>query len=170
MKRAQKEKIVKALDGSFNETDNFYLLDFTGLTAAQSLELRRLLRENSCSFRVVKNRLAIKALKGDSTESLRKLFRGPTAIAFAPQNPLRLAKLLKAYSAQNNLLAVKGGILEGKFVSADKFIVVSNISSREELLGKIGFFMAYPLMKILRTWQAPLVSLGGLLSQLKSKK
>ena len=170
MKRVQKEDIVKELGDSFGENDNFYLVDFKGISVSQSVELRKLMRENSYSFRVIKNRLAVKALKEDFPESLIELFQGPTAIAFAPQDPLGLAKMLTDFSTKTKILAVKGGIFEGQFISSEMFKEVSRIESREELLGKIGFLMAFPLMKLFRTWQAPLVNLSGLLSQLKTKK
>lgn len=170
MKRVQKEKIVKELANSFEEANNFYLVDFKGITASQSVELRKLMRENSFSFRVVNNRLTLRALKQDFPDSLRQLFEGPTAIAYAPQNPLGLARILKNFSSQNNILTVKGGLLERQFLSAEKFGEISNLTSKEDLLNKIGALMAYPLIKALRTWQAPLVSLSGLLSQLKTKK
>lgn len=170
MKRAEKEKIVKELADSFEKTNNFYLIDYKGMKASHSVELRKLMRENSFSFRVVKNRLSLKALKQDFPESLRQFFRGPTAVAYSQQNPLALARMLKNFSAQNNLLVVKGGMLEGQFLSPERFDLVANLTSREQLLSKIAYLMAYPLIKALRTWQAPLVNLSGLLSQLKTKK
>ncbi|MFQ6070643.1 MAG: 50S ribosomal protein L10 [Candidatus Aminicenantales bacterium] len=168
MKKTEKEQIVKDLSDKLGNIENYYLVDFKGITVSQSVELRRLLRENSYSFQVVKNRLALRALGNECPESLKVLFQGPTAIAFAPENPIRLAKILKEFYIKNNLLTVKGGILEGQFINSEKFDEVSKIGSREELLANFGFLLAYPLMKLIKTWQAPLVSLGGLLSQLKS--
>jgi large subunit ribosomal protein L10 len=65
---------------------------------------------------------------------------------------------------------VKGGILEGQVVAPERFDEISLLPSREVLLAKIGNLMAFPLIKLLRTWQAPLMNLGRMLSQLKTKK
>ncbi|MDH5742734.1 MAG: 50S ribosomal protein L10, partial [Candidatus Aminicenantes bacterium] len=119
---------------------------------------------------VVKNRLALKALKEDVPEDLKAHFRGPTAIAFASSNPLQLARLIRDFSEQHKVLKFKAGLLEGHFLPEDRFVEVADLNSRDDLVAKIGFLMTYPLIKFLRTWQAPTESLGRLLSQLKSKK
>ncbi|NIM59902.1 MAG: 50S ribosomal protein L10 [Candidatus Aminicenantes bacterium] len=170
MKREHKEKQVKELTDSFEKHDSFYLVDFIKMSVAQAVELRRIFRDNSYSFRVVKNRLALRALKEDFPEDLKTCFQGSTAIAFASQNPVGLARLIKDFSDQNKVLSVKAGMLEGQFISSEKFAEVASLSSREELIAKIGNLMALPLIRLLWTWQTPLNSLGRLLSQLKTKK
>lgn len=170
MKREDKEKQVKELTEAFSSHDSFFLVDFLNMSVAQAVEMRKLCRENSYSFRVVKNRLALRALKEEFPEDLKMSFQGSTAVAFAPQNPIGLARLIKDFSVRNNVLKVKAGILEGQFLNADRFNEVANLASREELLARIGGLMAAPLMKLLRTWHAPLSGLGTLLSQLKNKK
>lgn len=170
MKRADKEKQVKELSEAFDRYDNFFLVDFLNMSVAQAVEIRKLCRENSFSFKVVKNRLALRALKEEFPDDLKISFQGSTALAFAPQNPIGLARLIQDFSKRNKVLRVKAGILEGQFLTADKFNDVANLASREELLARIGGLMAAPLMKLLRTWQAPLSGLGTLLSQLKTKK
>jgi large subunit ribosomal protein L10 len=140
------------------------------MVVSQAVELRNLFRENSYSFRVVKNRLALRALREDFPEDLKKYFQGPTAIAFAPQNPVGLARLIKDFSVRNKVLTVKAGLLDGQFLSGERFDEVAVLRSREELVAKIGYLMAFPLIKLHRTWQAPINSLGRLLSQIKTKK
>lgn len=169
MKREQKEKIVKDLEDSFRKMNTFYLVDFKGITVSQSIKLRRLMRENSFSFRVIKNRLALKALREEFPEDLREGFQGPTAIAFSSQESISLARLLKNFSEENNVLKVKGGIVEGQFLSPEKFVEIASLTSRDDLLSKIAYLMAFPLIKLLRTWQSSLLSLGRMLSQLKTK-
>jgi len=168
--REDKEKQVKELSDSFEKYDSFYLVDFIKMSVAQAVELRRIFRDNSYSIRVVKNRLALRALKEDFPEDLKTCFQGPTAIAFASQNPVGLARLIKDFSDRNKVLSVKAGMLEGQFISSERFTEVAALSSREDLIAKIGNLMALPLKKLLWTWQTPLNSLGRLLSQLKTKK
>lgn len=170
MKREDKEKQVKELSDSFEKHDSFYLVDFIKMSVAQAVELRRIFRDNSYSFRVVKNRLALRALKEDFPEDLKTFFQGSTAIAFASQNPVGLARLIKDFSDRNKVLSVKAGMLEGQFLSSERFTEVAALSSREDLIAKVGNLMALPLIKLLWTWQSPLNSIGRLLSQLKTKK
>ncbi len=170
MKREDKEKQVKELTDSFKKYDSFYLIDFIRMSVTQAVELRRIFRENSYSFRVVKNRLALRALREDFPEDLKTSFQGSTAIAFASQNPVGLARLIKDFSDQNNVLSVKAGVLEGQFLSSERFTEVAALSSREDLIAKFGNLMASPLIKLLSTWQAPINSIGRLLSHSKTKK
>ena len=170
MKREDKESQVKELSEVFESHDTFYLLDFINMHVSQSVQLRRRLRDQSYTFRVIKNRLALRALGEDFPDNLKGFFQGPTAIAFAPQDPIGLARMLKDFSIEHKVLSVKGGMFEGQFIPAQRFEEIANLTSREDLLAKLGFLMSYPLTKLLRTWQAPVDSLGRLLSQLKTKK
>jgi large subunit ribosomal protein L10 len=168
--RKEKERQVKELDEVFKGFDTFYLVDFVKMPVSKLVELRKLFRQNSYSLRVVKNRLALKALREEFPEDLKKCFQGPTAVAFASQNPLGLARIIKEYSNRTKFLAVKAGLLEGQFFPAERFNEVATLNSREELIARIGNLMALPLINLLKTCQAPINSLGRLLSQLKTKK
>jgi large subunit ribosomal protein L10 len=168
--RQKKEEFVEELSRDFNSYDSFYLVNFMNMPVSKAIELRRELRKNSYVFKVVKNRLAIRALREDFPEELKEQFTGPTALAFAPEDPVGLARLIKDFSFKHKLLKVKAGIVEGRYLPGEEFHRVANLSSREDLLAKLGFLMAYPLTQLLKTWQAPFNSMGSMLSQLKSKK
>lgn len=168
--REKKEQMVGDISDAFNKHDSYYLLDFMNMPVSLANQFRKKMRDNKYSFRVVKNRLALKALKEDSPEDLKSFFRGPTAIAYAEENPIGLARLIKDFSTLHKILNVKGGVIEGQFLGGNRFEDIAALTSKEDLLGKLGYLMAYPLMTILRTWQAPFNSLGSVLSQLKSKK
>lgn len=168
--RQKKEAFIKELNKDFNNYESFYLVDFVNMSVSKAIELRRELRKNSYVFKIVKNRLALRALKEDFPEELKEQFTGPTALAFAPEDPVGLARLIKDFSIKHKLLKVKAGIVEGRYLPSEDFYTVANLSSREDLLARLGFLMAYPLTQLLKTWQAPFSSLGSMLSQLKSKK
>lgn len=170
MKRDTKQKLVKELEQNFDAHDTAFLMDYSHMTVAQASALRRLLQKNSYSLKVVKNRLALRALKADFPEALRGYFQKPTAVAFGSEEPVKLARLLRDFSAQNKVLTVKGGLVEGHLLTPDRFDEVCKLSSRKEMIGKIGYLIAFPLMQLLRTWQAPVSQLGRLLSQLKEKR
>lgn len=168
--RAKKEAQVQELADTFDQNSTIYLLDYVRIPVSKSVELRNQLRENDCSLRVVKNRLALRALKADLPEELKDFFQGPTAIAYTEENPIVLARLLKDFIAQNRILKVKGGLVEGRFLDGERFKEISSLTSKKDLIGKLGFLMAYPLMQFLRTLQTPTQSLGSMLGQLKDKK
>ncbi len=155
MNREKKELQVQELEVAFAENDTFYLLDYVKIPVSKSAELRQQLRENGCSLRVVKNRLALRALKEEFPEELRDFFQGPTAIAYTDDNPIGLARLLKDFIVQNKILKVKGGLVEGGFVHGDRFREISVLTSRKDLVGKLGFLMAYPLTQFLKVFKLP---------------
>ena len=170
MKRDEKEKTVRDLEGAFAANATYYLVDFKRMPVGQTIELRRLLRKNNYTYRVVKNRLALRALGERCPDALKPHFRQPTGIAWADRDPLGLAKILREFSAGGKVLAVKAGVLEGQTLTAERFDEIVKLGSREALLGKFGYLLASPLTQFLRTLQAPLGNLGRLMSQLKDKK
>jgi large subunit ribosomal protein L10 len=168
--REKKELFIEELHKDFDTYESFYLVDFMNMPVSKAMELRRELRNNSYIFKVVKNRLALRALREDFPDELKEQFTGPTALAFAPEDPVGLARLIREFSVKHKLLKVKAGIVEGRYLPGEEFHTVANLTSREDLLAKLGFLMSYPLTQLLNTWQAPFSSLGSMLSQLKSKK
>jgi large subunit ribosomal protein L10 len=170
VKKDAKDQTVRELEAAFAANATFYLVDFKQMPVGQTIELRRLLRKNNFGYKVVKNRLALRALGERCPEVLRPHFRKPTAIAWAGQNPLGLAKLLKDFSAGGKVLAVKAGILEGQVLLSERFDEVVKFGSRDALLGRFAALLAAPLTQFLRSLQAPLGNLGRLLGQLKPTK
>jgi len=170
MKREQKTTRVGEVADLLTSNNTFFLFDYDKMTVAQAVALRKILRKQGAALKVVKNRLALRALKADFPDELKAAFRKPTAMAFTAADPVVLAKTLKDFAVQNKVLAMKGGVVQGQFCAAGRFDEITKLASREVLLGKIAVMMAHPLTKLLRTLQAPLVNTGLLLSQLKDKK
>lgn len=168
--REMKEKQVKELSEAFEQNSTYYLLDYIKIPVSKSMELRKNLRDQEFSIKVIKNRLALRALKEDTPEELKEHFQGPTAIAFTEKDPIQLARLLKDFTAQNRILKVKAGMIEGQYLAGDRFAEIANLSSRNDLIAKLGFMMAYPLTQFLKSLQAPMNSFGSMMGQLKSKK
>lgn len=168
--REKKETQIQELQDSLGTDGTFYLLDYINISVSKSTELRKKLRENDCSLKVIKNRLALRALKEEFPEEIHSHFQGPTAIAYTDQNPIVLARLLKDFSAQHKILKVKGGVVEGDYLAAERFQEIANLSSRMDLVAKLGYLMAYPLTQFLRSLKAPVGTLGSMLGQLKDKR
>jgi large subunit ribosomal protein L10 len=169
VKRSQKVTRIDELNDIFKANDTFYLFDYNKMTVAQSVDLRKTLRKYSSSLKVVKNRLALRALQAEFPADVKASFHHPTAVAYTAADPIILAKALKDFAVQNKVLVMKGGLVQGRYFPAERFDEVAKLSSRQALLGKIGYFMAYPLAQFLRVFQAPLTSTGSLLSQIKDK-
>jgi len=170
VKKDAKEPIIKDLERLFETNGTYYLIDFKRMKVGQAVELRKILRKNAFTYKVIKNRLALRALGEKCPEALRPVFQKPTAIAFAGQDPIQLAKILKDFSNQGKILAVKGGRVEGQLMPAERFEEVTRLGSRHDLLGKVGYLMASPLHRLIRTLQAPLSNVGILLGELKKTK
>lgn len=169
MKKEIKYKIVKELEEAFRQNNTCFLIDYKQMPVWKTVELRKTLKKSNFKLKVVKNRLALRAI-GDRFPELRPYFQKNTAIAFADKDPIVLAKLLKDFSEQGKVLEVKAGLVEGSFLSPEIFGEIVKLQSKMDLIGRIGYLMAYPLTQFLRTWQTPLVNMGRLLSLLKEKK
>lgn len=170
MKKEAKTEIIKDITASLATNPSFFLVDFKKMKVGQSVELRKLLRRNNYLYKVVKNRLALKALADRLPSEVKACFQGPTAVAMAARDPVGLAKVIKEYGAQSKALVVKGGVIDGVFFPAERFEEICKLASREEMLGRLAFLMSYQLGRFLRTLQSPLANLGLLMSQLRDKK
>jgi len=170
VKKEAKQPIVESLERLFAANETFYLIDFKRMTVAQAVELRKLMRKNGYTYKVIKNRLALRALGEKCPEGLRPFFQKPTAVAFAAKDPIPLARVLKDFSNQGKILAVKSGQVEGRVLAAGQFEEICRLTSRDDLVGKIAYLMAQPLHRLMRTLQAPLGNVGILLGELKRTK
>lgn len=170
MKREKKDLQIKQLSEILSRKDSFYLMDFTKVTVGQSVALRKALRKKSHAFRVVKNRLALKALDDRQPPGLKSFFQKPTAIAYTDGDPMDLAKSIKEFAAQHKILSVKGGILQGQVFGPQRFEEIVNLGSQRDMLARFASLMAAPLTRMLLTLRAPLGGLGVLLTQLKAQR
>ncbi len=170
MKKEAKQTIVESLERLFASNSTFYLVDFKRMTVGQAVELRKLMRKNAYTYKVIKNRLALRAIGEKCPEGLRPYFQKPTAVAFAEKDPIPLARILKDFSNQGKVLAVKAGQVEGHVLAAGQFEEVCRLTSRDDLVGKFAYLMAHPLHRLMRTLQAPLGNVGILLGELKRTK
>ncbi len=166
----KKKEMVKELEETFNSTEAFFLLDYVNIPVNRAMELRGKLREKACSLKVIKNRLAIRAMGERFPEEMKNDLRGPTAIAYTQDDPVSLAQVLDKFLTDYKILSVKSGLVEGRYIEESKFKRIAKLEPREELLAKLGYLMASPLTRFLRAWKAPMQSFGSMLSQLKSKK
>ena len=170
MKKDVKAQRIDELKGLFGANGTYYLFNYNKMTVAQATALRKNLRRQGSALKIVKNRLALRSVPEPLAGELKPVFSKPTAVAFTNGDAVVLAKALKEFQAQNKVLILKGGVVEGVFVGPERFDEIVKLPGRTDLLAKVGGLMAAPLSGFLRCVQAPLGNIGILLNQLKAKK
>lgn len=146
------------------------LTDYKGLTVSEISEMRRLLKESSIEYRVVKNTLARIAAEDTPVAVVKDEFVGPVGVAVSYDDPVELAKKVIDYNKKNEKFAIKCGVIEGKFVDLEGLKNVSKLPSREVLLAMFAGALSSPIRNMASLLQATIVKLGYALNALKEKK
>ena len=145
LKLKEKETIVEDLHEKFSRSEAVIMTRFSGLDVAGANELRKKLRESGAEFKVSKNTLFKRAIKGTSAEVLSDQFLGPNAVAFASEDPVSMAKVLVEFAKKSEILEIRSGVLNGKFIDVAQIQALSELPSREVLLAKLlTVFVAVP--------------------------
>ncbi|RJP83594.1 MAG: 50S ribosomal protein L10 [Desulfobacteraceae bacterium] len=135
MIRNEKEKIVDALHEDFKKSKVVILTDYKGLDVATISSLRKKLREVGVEYKVVKNTLIRRASSDTHVGLIKDHFKGPSALALSYDDPVAPAKVLIAFSKDNQKLEIKMGVMEGKVIDLNAIKALSDLPSREVLLG-----------------------------------
>ncbi len=155
MPRPEKVQAVAEIKARLAESQAVFLAEFTGLSVKEQQELRRGLRESEAEFKVVKMTLARRAADELGLDVLDELLAGPTALTFAHGDPAAVAKVLKEFAKEHPALSVKGGLLGGELLPAERVDELAELEPREVLLAKLA-----------GAFEAPLVRMAGLLAAL----
>jgi large subunit ribosomal protein L10 len=167
--RADKATAVAELTDNFRDSAATVLTEYRGLTVKQLTELRRSLGQQA-KYSVAKNTLAKRAAGDAGIEGLDALFTGPTALAFVKGDVVDAAKALRAFAKANPVLVIKGGVFEGKAITAEDVSKLADLESREVLLAKLAGAMKGNLSKAAATFQAPLSQAVRLVDALRDKR
>ena len=154
MDRAQKAESIEALEGVFAGAGAVVVTHYLGLTVAEMTELRGRLRKEGAQIKVVKNRLAQKALNGSVGEAGAALFKGPVAIAFGP-DPVSAAKVVTQYAKDNEKFSVVGGLMGEVVLDQAAVKSLATLPSLDQIRAKIVGLMQAPATKIAGVLQAP---------------
>lgn len=154
MEKARKAEVVEELNGVFANAGSVVVAHYSGLTVAQMADLRSRMRASGASFRVAKNRLAVRALKGTAIEGIAHLFKGPTGIAVS-EDPVSAAKVTAIYAKENDKLVILGGSVGVTALDAEGVKALATLPSLDELRGKIVGLIQAPATKIAGVVQAP---------------
>jgi large subunit ribosomal protein L10 len=153
MARPDKAAAVAELTEDFRTATATYLTEYRGLTVTSMKQLRRSLGADT-KYAVVKNTLTKIAAKDAGVEISDDLLAGPSALAFVKGDPIDAARNLKNFQKENPLLVIKGGIYEGKLVTAAEIMKLADLESREVLLSKLAGAMKGSLAKAARVFDA----------------
>jgi large subunit ribosomal protein L10 len=168
MARPDKAAAVAELTDAFRGSSAAVLTEYRGLTVAQLKELRRSLAGNA-TYSVVKNTLTKIAAREAGVETLEPMLEGPSAIAFVTGDPVEVAKSLRTFGREHPLLVVKGGVLEGRAITADEIKKLADLESREVLLAKLAGGLMAPAQQLVQVLAAPLAQFARLLGALEAK-
>jgi large subunit ribosomal protein L10 len=169
MARPDKAAAVAELTDAFRESSAAVLTEYRGLTVAQLKELRRSLAGNA-TYAVVKNTLTKIAAREAGVDAFESMLEGPSAIAFVTGDPVEVAKSLKNFGKDHPLLVVKGGLLDGRPLTADEIKKLADLESREVLLAKLAGAMKASLQQAVSLFAAPTSGMARLLAALEAQK
>ena len=169
MPNTEKTGAVAEITEHFTNSSAAVITEYRGLTVKQVTQLRRALGSDT-TYAVVKNTLTKRAAADAGVAIDDSLLTGPTAIAFVKGDPVEAAKGLRDFAQTNPLLVIKGGVLDGKTLSAAEVAKIADLESREVLLAKLaGALKALPT-RAAGLFQAPLSQMARLAKALEEKK
>lgn len=134
----QKEEEVKKLAERFSTAKIILLTDYRGINVLDVTNLRTDLRNVNAEYKVIKNNIIKRALNLNGEAGLDSILEGPTALVIGDEDYLEPAKAIYNFTKANDFYKIKGGIIDGKVMSAEEIITLAKLPSRQELLAKLA--------------------------------
>ncbi len=146
---------VESLKARLAGVKTAVLTEYRGLTVQQLSDLRKQLRTVAAEYKVLKNRLARRALQGSPLDGLGPHLKGPTGLVISTRDPVALAKALQAFVKTNALLQIKLGYLEGQLLGPADIKALADLPSREALRARLVGAVQGPLAQVVSLLTAP---------------
>jgi large subunit ribosomal protein L10 len=164
-KSALIEEIAERLGGA----SAIFAVDYRGISVPQAAELRAQLSEADATFRVVKNRLAKRAVERAGTPELDSVLVGPTALTFVKGDAVVAAKAIFTFGRQNEILGYKGGLMDGAPLEPDQFNAIARLPGLDVLHGQLVGVAASPLTGLTRGLASMVSGLAVALGEIRDK-
>lgn len=170
MNREEKSAAIKEIAADIEAADAIFAVDYRGISVPQAAELRSKLREADASFRIVKNRLTKIAADQVGEERLGDLLQGPTALTFVRGDTAQAAKAITTFNKEHEVLAYKGGFMDGTSLDEAAFKSIAKLPGREVLNGQLAGVVASPLTGLVRGLGSMIQGLALQLGQMAEKE
>lgn len=170
MAKPEKVAAVAQIRADMEASQAVFVTDYRGMTVAQMTELRRKLREVGAEYRVVKKTLTRRAAAEVNAEALEPLLVGPTAVAFAKEDPVGAAKALNEFAKETKILEIRGGWLEGQLMTVDDVQALADLPPREVLLAQVVGGMQAPIAGFVSVLQGTIRNLVYALNAVREQK
>jgi large subunit ribosomal protein L10 len=156
MNRTEKQELISELHDEFGKSPHAILVDFRGLSVPAVTEFRRKVRQSGSRYRVVKNSLALRAVKDTPLEKLSPKFENTTGVAYTGSDPVALAKVLVDFAKDHPQLVVKAAVVAGnQMLDADGVKALSTMPSLPELRSKLLGLLQAPASQLVRLLATP---------------
>jgi large subunit ribosomal protein L10 len=170
MNKQEKTAEIEKLSGALKGAPPVILVNQRGLTVNEVSLLRKKIRETSSKYRVIKNRLALRAVQDTPLAGLAGYLKGPTAIAYSEGEPSPLAKVIDEFARENKGLEVKGGYVDGRIIGPDEVRALADLPSRPVLIARLIGVLNAPMSRLLSVLGAPARDLARTLDAIARKK
>ncbi|HXV86866.1 MAG TPA: 50S ribosomal protein L10 [Gemmatimonadales bacterium] len=170
MNRTRKSELVADLTGRLVKSGTVYVTDFTGLKVKNLTDLRRRFRGAGVEYVVVKNTLAVRALREAAVPGFEDALKGPTALVFAERDPVGAAKILAEFEKEFQRPTVKAGRLEGRPVTPAEVAQLARLPSRDQLLAQLGGALQAPMSAWVGVLNGLLYQMVGALEALREQR
>jgi len=168
--REQKSDAISAFSDGIGSATNAFVLDFKGITVPQVTELRKQVRETGSHYVVIKNTLALIAVKDTPLTKLTSHFNGMTAVAYNTTDAVALAKVLTKFAKDVPTVQFKGAMLGGQVVAATEIQTIATLPSREELVSKLLYLLQSPMRGLATVLAANIRNLAVVIDQIAKQK